>query len=92
MQDEADPPEQAPLPSRREQLQDTLRRAVLLASEDPDAFVDELRIIARRFGMTLSEVYAKLEQDPETRKIVGRDVMRRGIQGVAKALRERLGL
>lgn len=79
-------------PSRREQLKATLDRAVSLAAEDPDAFLEELKRIAARFGMTLEEVYARLQEDPELRKVIGREALKRGVQGAATFLKGKLGL
>ncbi len=63
-------------------------RAVKLASDDPDKFSKEVKILAKRLGMTVEEVYDKIQEDPKFATKKFRNEM---ISGVAKRIRKRLG-
>lgn len=81
-----------PPASRKAQLEETLKRAVKMAAEDPDAFVAECKVIGQRFGLTLEQVYQRIQSDPDVAKLIGKEALRKGIQTVGRTLKERFGL
>lgn len=89
MQDDDPTP---PALSRKEQLEATLKRAVELAAEDPDAFVAECKAIGQRFGMSLEQVYQRIQSDPDVARLIGKEALRKGIQTVGRTLKEKFRL
>lgn len=78
------------IPMEQEPLFDwrtAIKNAVDLAAEDPEGFKDALRAAGRRAGMTVEEVYAKLQRDPEIGPQLRKMALNRLIQKGAMALR-----
>lgn len=69
---------------------ETLRYTLDLAAEDPEKFRTEVKAIARRLGMTVEQVYAKLQQDPQFKKHIARASINRVIQKGAVRLKDEL--
>jgi intracellular sulfur oxidation DsrE/DsrF family protein len=71
----------------------TLQNAVNLAAENPDVFAAEVAVVAKRLGTTATEVYRRINSDPEIVKSqTGRSLRNSVIQGLAKRLKRDLGL
>lgn len=65
----------------------TTDRLIELAATNPDQFASEVMAVAKRFGGTVEEVYARLQQDPELSQFMASRALRNSfIQGVAKKL------
>lgn len=86
MTEPSEPPEEV-------DWRETLRNAVDLASENPDAFAQEVKMIAKKFGVTVEQVYRKLQDEPAVVKTkTVRTIRNSIIQNFAKKLKRDLGL
>ena len=88
---------QGPSPSTRpegaEGWKETLRKAVNLAAEDPEAFRNAAEMAALKLGMTVDQLVVKLKQDPDfLKRNARRAIGNATIQGIAKRLKREFGL
>ena len=68
---------------------ETVQKMIDLAATDPGKFAEEAKTVAKRFGVTVEQVYAKLQEDE---KLPGRTFRNSIIQSVAKRLKRELDL
>lgn len=63
------------------------------AADDPEGFEREAKLLARRFGMTVEQVYQKLQHDPDVGPSLAKNkaLRQKAIKSVANWIKRQLG-
>lgn len=71
-------------------VRDAFKKAVAMAAEDPQAFRVEARAFAKQLGVTVGELYRRVQQREEIQ--AGDQLVNRAISAVAQRLKKELGI
>lgn len=82
---------EVPEPETSRDWRATLGEALDLAEKDPEAFAEQAKILAKRFGLTVEQVYDRVQSDPEIQKMqLGKRLLRGVIRAGARRIRREI--